>query len=64
MLMAMQYEQASRELQAIHEFPTGRHFCCHSNPIRWVITKVSDMHYLLIAIYPPVKFEICTFNTI
>ena len=26
-------------------------------------TKVSDMHGLLIVIYPPVKFEMCSFNT-
>ena len=50
--------------RAIHESPTGRQFSCHSNQIHWVITKASDMHYLLIAIYPPVKFEICSFNTI
>ena len=57
-------KQANGELQAIHESPTGRHFCCHSYQIYWVITKVSDMHYLLIANFPPVKFEICSFNTI
>ena len=35
----LQVEQANGELQAIQESPTGRHFCCHSNQIIWVINK-------------------------
>ena len=34
-----------------------------ANPFIGLSTKISDMHYLLTAIYPPVKFEICSFYT-
>ena len=29
----------------------------------WISTKVSDVHYLRITIYLPVKFQMCSFNT-
>ena len=31
--------------------------------IFWFIMKKSDVHYLLIGIYPAVKFQMCSLNT-
>ena len=47
----MQKKQGNGGLQAIQEYPTDRHFCCHSNQINWVINnskwhEVSPNYYL------------------